>query len=557
MYAFTPLAHALRRVVLLLPEAVALPLAEFVIEFAKNPPSLKVEFQLEAAMTCKIASDLPHRPYEYYYGQRGGYGYACIFDMLNQMPMPRYLDIGRSIVDGLLDAWIHQKIPPPMFSHWKTTAQLQVIIILSERFRPFLSYREIASYLDTFFLVLAEEPMPRMRYLMEWAIVRMLAYSADRREYILRTLQAQDGRVPKLTASMMKIALMLARLPDSGEDFTTELFRQLIPLSASSKIVIRHEAQWTFPALFQIARERRWLDLTKNAAFERLDAHIRNLDTFKMPPPGRLRDHFDVIEDHHMTMLCQGGYLRIEPSESEKLSKQDFLALYAQDEEEITRLVSAEGTSLPLGDHKADRNPWQGPTVDKRGRRENKFDAEGCSAPLQTKGSAAQDMILQDEQSSSRKRDVIVVASLIDNAYNIGGLSRVGEIFGIKSLQVRELDIVTTKDFTSVAVSSENWLAIEGLEIENIPNYLTRRKLEGYTVIGIEQTNNSVILGHDGWRFPKRVVLVLGSEKYGIDPRLLADMDICVEINQVGRTRSLNVQTAAAVALFEYGRQHP
>jgi tRNA guanosine-2'-O-methyltransferase len=42
----------------------------------------------------------------------------------------------------------------------------------------------------------------------------------------------------------------------------------------------------------------------------------------------------------------------------------------------------------------------------------------------------------------------------------------------------------------------------------------------------------------------------------GMPAAVLGECDILVEIPQVGVTRSLNVQTAAAIVLFEYGRQH-
>lgn len=71
----------------------------------------------------------------------------------------------------------------------------------------------------------------------------------------------------------------------------------------------------------------------------------------------------------------------------------------------------------------------------------------------------------------------------------------------------------------------------------------------------MEQTDQSKVLGEEGTKLPQKTVLVLGSEKEGVPGPVLAEADICVEVRQVGVTRSLNVQTAAAIALFEYQRQ--
>ena len=50
------------------------------------------------------------------------------------------------------------------------------------------------------------------------------------------------------------------------------------------------------------------------------------------------------------------------------------------------------------------------------------------------------------------------------------------------------------------------------------------------------------------------LLLLLGTEKYGIPAELLGELDWCVEIPQQGRTRSMNVQTAAAVVLYDVVR---
>ena len=71
-------------------------------------------------------------------------------------------------------------------------------------------------------------------------------------------------------------------------------------------------------------------------------------------------------------------------------------------------------------------------------------------------------------------------------------------------------------------------------------------KRSGYEVVGIEQTDQSGILGtEDGVEeraggLPKKCVLVLGSEKGGICAEVLAAVDRCVEIRTVGVTRSLS-----------------
>jgi tRNA guanosine-2'-O-methyltransferase len=172
------------------------------------------------------------------------------------------------------------------------------------------------------------------------------------------------------------------------------------------------------------------------------------------------------------------------------------------------------------------------------------------STPLQTKGSDISTNAAGDDEA-----DIILCASLLDNGFNIGGVSRASEIMGVKTLTLSTKAIIKTSEFTSVSVHSESWLDIKEVPVPAIAEYLRQKRSEGYTAVGVEQTDRSVILGKGEWKFPKKTVLLLGTEKFGIPAELLGELDWCVEIPQKGRTRSMNVQTAAAVVLYEACRQ--
>jgi tRNA guanosine-2'-O-methyltransferase len=263
---------------------------------------------------------------------------------------------------------------------------------------------------------------------------------------------------------------------------------------------------------------------------------------------------FNPVGSLSLSGIFEGQYLSTDPPEAVLCSREDFIRVRARDPTIFDTDVAME--RVPLGDGRlpselrADGDQRSPRNPPKRGR-----------APLQTKTETLQAQATMLELPVSgpnlaRPYEVIIVASLIDNYFNIGGLSRVSEIFGVKSLQIDKLEVLKTQQFVSVAVSSDVWLPIEELPVAGLPQYLRDRKLEGHTVVGIEQTDRSKMLGQDEWRFPKKTILVLGSEREGIPAPLLSEMDVCVEIPQKGQTRSMNVQTAAAVVLYEYTRQH-
>ena len=153
-----------------------------------------------------------------------------------------------------------------------------------------------------------------------------------------------------------------------------------------------------------------------------------------------------------------------------------------------------------------------------------------------------------------RVGDLIVVASLIDRAPNLGGLCRTCEIFGASRLVLGSKHVVSEKDFKSVSVSSEKWVDVEEVKIHDLEMYLLRMKREGFTIVGVEQTAQSKKL--IDFQFPRSTVLVLGNEKAGIPVETIQLLDECVEIRQHGIIRSLNVHVSGALLIWEYSRQH-
>jgi tRNA guanosine-2'-O-methyltransferase len=89
---------------------------------------------------------------------------------------------------------------------------------------------------------------------------------------------------------------------------------------------------------------------------------------------------------------------------------------------------------------------------------------------------------------------------------------------------------------------------------QNLLSWLRCRKEEGYFIVGLEQTSSSVSLSE--FEFPDRpTVLLLGKEKEGIPVEFLQEVELCLEIPQLGIIRSMNVHVSGAIAIWEHTRQ--
>ncbi|KAK3023240.1 hypothetical protein RJ639_043352 [Escallonia herrerae] len=157
------------------------------------------------------------------------------------------------------------------------------------------------------------------------------------------------------------------------------------------------------------------------------------------------------------------------------------------------------------------------------------------------------------EKLRAGRQDFILVASLLDRIPNLAGLARTCEVFKAASLAIADTNILHDKQFQLISVTAEKWVPIVEVPVISVKVFLEKKKQDGFSILGLEQTANSIPL--DQYTFPKKTVLVLGREKEGIPVELIHILDACIEIPQSGVIRSLNVHVSGAIALWEYTRQ--
>src|SRR5271157_3330133 len=98
----------------------------------------------------------------------------------------------------------------------------------------------------------------------------------------------------------------------------------------------------------------------------------------------------------------------------------------------------------------------------------------------------------------------------------------------------------------------------DSIQIEihrTLPPVIQRLKQEGYPIVGLEQASNSTSIFE--FQFPRKVVLVIGNERLGIEDEVLRLLDGTIEIPVYGLPYAHNAATATAMALYEYCRQFP
>ena len=85
------------------------------------------------------------------------------------------------------------------------------------------------------------------------------------------------------------------------------------------------------------------------------------------------------------------------------------------------------------------------------------------------------------------------------------------------------------------------------------PDAVRALRAEGYRVVAVDNLDGAESIISYRWR--RDSVMVFGQEAIGVSPGALAEADDVVYIPQYGSTRSINVGSASAVAMFAYASQ--
>ena len=148
-----------------------------------------------------------------------------------------------------------------------------------------------------------------------------------------------------------------------------------------------------------------------------------------------------------------------------------------------------------------------------------------------------------------QKDPVVVLLDNVRSLHNVGSVFRTCDAMAVEKLY---LCGITAKpphreiQKTAIgATESVNWEYME-----DAISIIHRYKKEGYTIISVEQTSNSIALGNYNWKNEK-VLLVFGNEVDGVHQKIIDLSDFSLEIPQWGTKHSFNITVSAGIVLWD------
>lgn len=154
-----------------------------------------------------------------------------------------------------------------------------------------------------------------------------------------------------------------------------------------------------------------------------------------------------------------------------------------------------------------------------------------------------------------RRRGAGQVGLLLDNVqspFNVGSILRTAAAFKVDHLWlVGETASPAHAKTAKTALGSQRF--VEWTMHGTAAAAAELARAAGYRIVGIELTDDATPLPEV--RLDGPVCLMIGHEDRGLSPASLALCDDIAFIPQLGRIGSLNVATAAAIALYEVRRR--
>jgi tRNA G18 (ribose-2'-O)-methylase SpoU len=137
---------------------------------------------------------------------------------------------------------------------------------------------------------------------------------------------------------------------------------------------------------------------------------------------------------------------------------------------------------------------------------------------------------------------------------NVGSFFRTADGFAVEKIFLCGISACPPhKEISKTAIGADN--TVEWEYIKDVYECVIHLKKQNYDIVGIEQTDASIMLHNFIPGKNKKYALLFGNEVEGISDSVIDTLDIAIEIPQFGTKHSLNVSVAGGIVIWEFIRK--
>jgi 23S rRNA (guanosine2251-2'-O)-methyltransferase len=154
------------------------------------------------------------------------------------------------------------------------------------------------------------------------------------------------------------------------------------------------------------------------------------------------------------------------------------------------------------------------------------------------------------EFKETEKLRVVILLENIRSMNNIGSVFRSADAFLVEAIFLCGYTALPPhRDIQKTALGATE--TVKWKHFEKISDAIVELKSNGYKLVAIEQTENSLKLHQTDFRKIGPIALIFGNEVKGVEQNTIELCDSCLEIEQYGTKHSLNVSVCAGIVLWK------
>lgn len=155
-----------------------------------------------------------------------------------------------------------------------------------------------------------------------------------------------------------------------------------------------------------------------------------------------------------------------------------------------------------------------------------------------------------DEYKSSEKSPLIIIVDNVRSMHNVGSIFRTSDAFLVEKIYLCGITPTPPhREIQKTALGATE--SVDWQYAENTLDVVNQLKKEGWTILALEQTTNSVMLDELKVEKGEKIAIVLGNEVDGVNQEVINLCHKAVEIPQFGTKHSFNVSVSCGIMLWQ------
>jgi len=164
------------------------------------------------------------------------------------------------------------------------------------------------------------------------------------------------------------------------------------------------------------------------------------------------------------------------------------------------------------------------------------------------------DQLQRADVETFKNQEKTAITLVLDNVrsmHNVGSAFRTADGFAVEKIFLCGITATPPhREIEKTALGATQTIPWE--HVEETTEAIKNLKELGYTIIAIEQAENSVLLQNFIPAKDAKYALIFGNEVNGVDEEVMTLVDYCIEIPQFGTKHSFNVSVTIGIVTWDF-----